>query len=146
MDKELFESTLDIPKFTLRNQIFTAKCVKCYDGDTVHVNIRLYNTLYKFICRLANIDTAELRSKNPKEKNHAQKAKKWLENLILNKIIKIKCGNFDKYGRLLIFIYLNDENMEFKNSVNNLLIENNFAYKYDGGKKKKFDEWFILNQ
>ena len=43
----------------------------------------------------------------------------------------------EKYGRLLADIYLGDEN------INKWLINQNFAVKYDGGTKKKPDEWYL---
>ena len=38
----------------------------------------------------------------------AKKSKKFLEDLVLNKVIVMKCGDWDKYGRLLGTLYLND--------------------------------------
>jgi endonuclease YncB( thermonuclease family) len=59
-----------------------------------------------------------------------------LKERIENKILLIKCGEFDKYGRLLVEIYENNGELF---SINNWLIENNYAKPYDGGTK---EEWF----
>jgi endonuclease YncB( thermonuclease family) len=56
---------------------------------------------------------------------------KYHENLI-----KIVCDEFDKYGRLLITAYnFDNNNLEFENSINKLMIDEGFGYSYYGGKK-----------
>ena len=147
----LMKTNLKTDKFTLNNNIYIAKCVKCYDADTIHVVFYLNTKPQRFVCRLLNIDTAEIRSKNIEEKTFAKKARDYLKNIILNKIITIKCGEFDKYGRLLIYIYSYDSkpssdpnDLTFENSINNTLLHEKFAYQYDGGTKLPFDEWKLL--
>jgi len=156
IQKLLNSANAKTQKFNLSNNLFLAKCVKCYDADTIHVVINFHNKLQRFVCRLAEIDTAEVKNSNAEELKVALAGKEFLENLILNKLIIIKCSEFDKYGRLLIYIYsfsnsLNDnwniennelENYVFENSINQKLIENNFGYKYQGKTKKKFEEWY----
>ena len=46
------------------------------------------------------------------------------------KIVTIICGEFDKYGRLLGWLYSNDNT-----SLNQLLINAHLAYSYNGGTK-----------
>lgn len=50
------------------------------------------------------------------------------------KLVYIKFGKFDKYGRVLGTLYL-DENKD--NSINQMLIDENHAVSYSGGKRKK---------
>ena len=50
-----------------------------------------------------------------------------------NQLVYLKCGGFNKYGRLLGDIYINKTDTE---SVNDLMIKNNHAYEYHGGTKK----------
>ena len=65
-----------------------------------------------------------MRTKNIKEKELATEVRDFLRDLILDKIVKIKCGDFDKYGRLLAHIYLLDcEEITPENSINYLLIK-----------------------
>ena len=46
-------------------------------------------------------------------------------------------GGFGKYGRLLGWLYVGDANV----SLNEQMIEDGYAWSYDGGtKKKNFDE------
>ena len=131
----LQNGSLKTKLFTLDKLQCDAKCVKCYDADTIHIVIKFADELQRFKCRLIGIDSAEMKSHNIKEKQHAIKAKEYLSDLILNKIIYIKCGLFDKYGRLLITIFHNNKN------INEHLIETKYAYVYDGKTKREFDEW-----
>ena len=52
-----------------------------------------------------------------------------------NKIVHVKCGKFDKYGRLLVYITIDNIN------INNHLVEKGYAYKYKGGTKMDFNIW-----
>jgi endonuclease YncB( thermonuclease family) len=124
---------IGIEKFTLKNYTTICKCVKVYDGDTIHVVFQFNNKLCRWVCRIEGVDTPELRSNNEKEKEYAYVVKEKLQEKILDKVLKIVCGDFDKYGRLLITIY--EKSDENDKSINDWLIENNYAYKYDGGTK-----------
>jgi endonuclease YncB( thermonuclease family) len=142
-NKELSEcSNEHTSYFSLSGNEYNCKCLNVYDGDTITVALKPFDGLdfYKFNIRLSDIDTPELRTKNKKEKEMGLTVRDYLRELILNKIIKIKCGNFDKYGRLLAHIYLMDcTNMNPENSINHLLVNKNFAYLYDGGTKKEWN-------
>ena len=124
--------------FSFEGRKCLGKVVKVYDGDTVHIVFSLTDNepdrLYKWNCRLINVDTPELRTKNIKEKEFGKQVRDFLKEKILNKIVTIECSDFDKYGRLLVEIFIDNEN------INNWLIENGYAKKYTGGKKNK---WFI---
>ena len=48
------------------------------------------------------------------------------------KLIKVKCLEWDKFGRLLVELYNKDDNNK---SFNTLLVEKNLAVSYDGGHK-----------
>lgn len=119
--------------FTLEGQTIRGKCVSVYDGDTIKCVFPIPNTsdnrLYKWNCRLGRVDTPELRTKNQKEKEFGKKVRDNLRSQILNKIVELKCGEFDKYGRLLVEVVYDGKNM------NDWLIENEYAKPYDGGKK-----------
>ena len=135
--------------FTFYGETKLAKCVDVYDGDTIKVVFPLENKLYKWNCRLSGIDTPELRTKNKKEKELGYIVRDKLREKIFNKIIHVKCDKFDKYGRLLIEIFLDDKDcLEQKGggiynekSINNWLIEKKYAFKYDGGKKMSWEKY-----
>lgn len=129
--------TKNTKELTFEGRICKAKVVDVYDGDTIKIVFPLIendeNTLYKWNCRLINVDTPEIRTRNIKEKNFGIIVRDNLREKILNKVVDVHCKDFDKYGRLLIEIF--SEN----NSINEWLIDNSYAKKYDGGKKSK---WF----
>ncbi len=128
---------------TLENNEYTAKIVYIYDGDTMHVVFKEFGTFFRWNCRISGVDTPELRTKNEKEKELGYKVRDILREKFMDKIVKIKCGEFDKYGRLLIDMYMPDE---YKNPeketqmLSSWLIENKYAYAYDGGTKKSWDD------
>lgn len=106
--------------------------------------------------RFTGYDTCEMKPslKDPKrdeKKKRAQEAKERLWFLCTNSndlkenhstLIKIKCGEFDKYGRLLItafneqtnFEQLNDKS-QFDLSINAQMINEGHGYIYEGGTK-----------
>lgn len=122
----------DINLFSLENKEFTGKVVSIYDGDTVKIVFKLFNTYYKWNCRINNVDTPEIRSKCELEKKNAIYVRDRLKDKILNQVVKVNCGKFDKYGRLLVTIYFNEKN------INEWLINKKYAFKYDGGTKKSW--------
>ena len=120
------------PSFTLDGYKTEAKVVKVYDGDTVHVVFSYFNTYYKWIGRIAHVDTPELKTKNEEEKKKGYEVRDKLRELILGKIVQLHCHEFDKYGRLLIDIEIDGI------KVDEWLLSNGYAKKYEGGTKEKW--------
>eukprot|EP01084_Bolivina_argentea_P313181 542320_1 len=115
-----------------------AKCVKVYDGDTVHIAAPLFNeVIARFRVRLARIDCPELRTKDEWEKKAGYIVKEILENKIGNKIIELTNVKYDKYGRILSEIILNGEN------INDWLLDSDWACPYEGKGEKlvKKTDW-----
>tara|TARA_B100001123_G_C15324332_1_gene1029009 strand:+ start:3225 stop:3650 length:426 start_codon:yes stop_codon:yes gene_type:complete len=129
------EVTDSINELTLENQSHVGKVVSVYDGDTVKIVFPFHETLYKWNCRLSRIDTPELRTRNKLEKIFGYNVRNKLREKILNKVVTVKCGEFDKYGRLLTELYIDDE------SVNQWLIDNEYAFEYNGGTKKSWEDF-----
>ena len=114
------------------------KVIKVYDGDSITIAAKLpFNDslLYRFSVRLNGIDTPEIKGKNDDEKEAAKNAKKALENLILHKIITLKNVDNEKYGRILADVYLGAIH------INEWLIKERYAVRYDGGAKKSPESW-----
>jgi micrococcal nuclease len=136
-DCKLLETiSIKTAKFTLNGYKAYAKCVYVYDGDTVHIVFKQPHSTecFKWIIRMNGIDTPEMKSKNVNEKQAAVAARDFLSNLILDKIIIVECGDFDKYGRLLGELYLEGNPV----SLSKQMIEKGYAKAYDGGTKEGF--------
>ncbi len=129
--------TEKVPEFSLKNEVKKAKVVSVYDGDTIRVVFPILNKLYKWNCRITGVDTPELRTRDELEKKYGYEVRDKLRDKILDKVVTVKCGDFDKYGRLLIDIYCDNETR----SVSNWLIENKYAFAYNGGTKQKWSEF-----
>ena len=123
--------------FSFEGRKCEGKVVDVYDGDTVKIVFPLSDKepdrLYRWNCRLINVDTPEIRTKNLKEKQYAKLVRDKLREKILQNIVTVQCKDFDKYGRLLVEIFYEDTN------INQWLIDNQYAKQYGGGKKSK---WF----
>jgi endonuclease YncB( thermonuclease family) len=66
----------------------------------------------------------------------AHLAKDFLISIISkqNFIINAHLNKFDKYGRILVDLYLNDNS-----HINSIMIQNNHGYPYNGGTKRNFN-------
>ena len=116
------------------------------DGDTIDVTIDLgFDLFKKERVRVAGVDTPEKRTRNLEEKELGIHATNWLkkqledtiagdEELIIRTELK---GGVGKYGRLLGWLYIGDNNI----SINEQMIAEGYAWSYDGGTKQKdFEE------
>jgi endonuclease YncB( thermonuclease family) len=150
----------DIPEFSLNGIRTIGKVVDVYDGDTCKIILANCDILLRFNCRLKFVDTPEMKPLRTKpnrdiEIMNAMKCRNKLIQLTTNckielddkltkaqvkkiltsnnKVIQVQCHEFDKYGRLLVELYLGDK------TVNNILVEEGFAKLYDGGTKDVFN-------
>ena len=150
--------------FSLNNSIKVCKFVDVYDADTCHCVFYIDNKIHKFVCRLIGIDSPEIKPRKnienrDKHVNAAVRARNRLIQLLTNvdinidtpykkkqiktmlkgntKLMCVKCGEFDKYGRLLVEIV--EKNDDFDRcdcvTINSVLITEGHAKVYDGGKK-----------
>ena len=118
------------------------KIKKVLDGDTIDVVIDLGFDLAKTErVRIAGVDTPEKRTRNLEEKALGLDATNWLKEK-LNQTIKGEdelvvrtelVGGVGKYGRLLGWLYVGDSDI----SLNEQMIEEGYAWAYDGGTKQK---------
>ena len=116
------------------------------DGDTIDVTIDLGFDLYKKErVRVAGVDTPEKRTKDPEEKELGYDATNWLKEKLEGAIngddeLSVRTelvGGVGKYGRLLGWLYIGDGDV----SLNEAMIEEGYAWAYDGGtKQKNFEE------
>jgi endonuclease YncB( thermonuclease family) len=118
--------------------INVGKVIRVYDGDTFTMISKLPHTegpIYRFSVRMNGIDSPEIKGKTTNEKELAKKSRDALINLILGKIVTLKNVSTEKYGRILADVYIGDL------WINEWMLENNFAVKYDGGTKERPEEW-----
>ena len=108
------------------------------DGDTIDVTIDLGFDLYKKErVRVAGVDTPEKRTRDLEEKALGLDATYWmkenLEGAVAGDddlIIRTELvGGMGKYGRLLGWLYIGDAEV----SLNEKMIEQGYAWAYDGG-------------
>ena len=122
------------------------KINRVVDGDTIDVTIDLGFDLYKKErVRVAGVDTPEKRTRDLEEKELGLDATAWLKAKLDGAIsgdddlvIRTELvGGVGKYGRLLGWLYVGDGDT----SLNEQMIEEGYAWAYDGGTKKKdFEE------
>jgi endonuclease YncB( thermonuclease family) len=130
---DLENSNTKTPIFSLEGHKSKAKVVYIYDGDTVHLVIEVFNQLFKWKCRIAHVDTPELKTKDLHEKEMGYVARDKLKELMENKIVDVECFEFDKYGRLLVEITVDGI------KVHEWLISNGYAKSYEGKTKEKWN-------
>ena len=119
---------------------------KVIDGDTIDVTMDLGFDLYKSErVRIAGVDTPEKRTKDLEEKALGLDATNWMKEKLEGAIdgddeLTIRTelkGGVGKYGRLLGWLYIGDEQV----SINEQMIDEGYAWSYDGGtKQKEFEE------
>jgi len=114
------------------------KVIKVVDGDTIDADIDLgFDISLTKRVRLSGVDTPESRTTDLKEKALGLEVKEWLKHKLEGaKDILIKTqlpDSTEKYGRILGSLYINDEAL----SLNQQMIDEGYAWTYDGGTKKK---------
>lgn len=117
--------------------------IKVYDGDTITIASRLpyeSSPLYRFSVRLNGIDCPEIKGVSKEEKECAQIAKQVVTELVLNKHVTLKNVTTEKYGRILADVYVETDKNNLLH-INNYLLEQRLAVKYDGGTKKTPKNW-----
>ena len=116
------------------------------DGDTIDVSIDLgFDLIKKERVRIAGIDTPEKRTRDLEEKALGLDATEWMKKNLEDTIagddeLTIRTelvGGMGKYGRLLGWLYVGESDV----SLNEIMIEQGYAWAYDGGtKQKNFNE------
>ena len=122
------------------------KINRVVDGDTIDVTIDLgFDLFKKERVRVAGVDTPEKRTRDLEEKALGIDATNWIkehldsaitgeEDLVIRTEL---VGGMGKYGRLLGWLYIGDAEL----SLNEKMIEEGYAWAYDGGtKQKNFEE------
>lgn len=113
------------------------KVIDVINGNTIMIATTLSydETYYKFTIKIKNIICPNLKSNNDSERLCGIIAKDFLKDILLNKIVSISDISTDSYGKILAYLKTDDL------YINDLLINENLAIEYHGGKKPEID-WF----
>jgi len=134
---------------------FFSKVLDVYDGDTITIVFIVQDQCFKMNCRLNGIDTPEMKSNNLQSKKTAIRARNQLIEWISGKrfddedcqikrktiqtffgennfTVWVKCGPFDKYGRVLVDIWSSDDKTKHLNAM---MEKCGLGKEYFGGKK-----------
>lgn len=163
MDNCTYDNTKEL---SFKGKEYVVKVLDIYDGDTITVAFPLFDNIWRFTIRLSEIDTCEIKSKDPRAKELAIQARDRLFQLIRgvatpvedlnrkslrillgknNYYVKLRCGDFDKYGRLLAFVYPpNCVSTDERYSFNRQLVKEKLAYTYMGATKLTEEEQIEL--
>lgn len=147
------------PEFSLQGHQTYARVVNIYDGDTMTCVIPYLGAFFKFSVRLGGIDTCEMRSKHPINKELAYKARNRIISLVtrgrmtptenttktdiemfLNSqvfLVHLTCQKSDKYGRILVDVRQEPFDLF---TFSNILIQERLAYAYQGDTKLTEEE------
>jgi endonuclease YncB( thermonuclease family) len=141
------------PPFNLAGVDTFARVVAVHDGDTLTAVIPLAFKsseagFYRFSVRLEGIDTCEMKASSEVNAGLARRARarllelvgccegdpKFLESHVC--IVRLVCGKFDKYGRLLAKVYARtDHSTTESESFNDRLVSERLACVYQGKTK-----------
>ena len=126
------------PTFTLKDTFKICKIVDVYDGDTIRGVFENNGVYNKWTIRMYGYDSPEIRPsrKLPNRdeiKAKARESRDYLREKVLNKTVFLHCLDFDKYGRVLANVYIDELG---ETSVNDHMVEMNYGYTYFGGTKK----------
>lgn len=147
-------ATAKTQRFSLAGRKVRAKCVSVYDGDTAQFVFALaedgseapgasnssrrvtgggsepLSPLYRFTCRMAGYNSAEMKTKSADEAAAGIAARDALRGKILDRIVTLELGEFDKYGRVLVDVFAGPV------FVNSAMIDEGHGKPYQGRGEK----------
>lgn len=129
---KLKQCTIKTQKLTYRGLTVFAKCVKVHDGNKITCSFILpgSDSPCNFVCKCYGYKSSKINSKDSTQKEKAKTARNYLSELILDKIVILKLGDFDPYGHVLVKIYFGGKN------INKDMIEKGHGTPYDDIKSK----------
>ena len=98
--------------FTLEGRRCIARVNKVTDGDSMRVSIPVDGSVWEFSTRLYGIDAPESRARDVARRNLGKQAKAFVTNLLIpggeSQMVALELIKFDRFGRLLSNLYLQD--------------------------------------
>ena len=122
---------------------YKAKCIRVVDGDTIDAMIDLgFGVHVKKRIRLAGINAPESRTRDKQEKILGLAAKDRLKAILdsADNNFELESQELGKYGRVLGVLHidkLDGKDVITKVCINDTLVKEGYATKYDGGKREK---------
>jgi micrococcal nuclease len=120
--------------------VIVSKVISVYDGDTFRASIDSLPPIVgkNIAIRVNGVDTPEIRGKCQHEKSLALEARDFVRGRLSNaKEIKLTNLQRGKYFRVVANVLVDGVSLEQE------LLDNKLAYRYDGGKKLS---WCKLNK
>mmetsp|Transcript_3567 Transcript_3567/g.4771 ORF Transcript_3567/g.4771 Transcript_3567/m.4771 type:complete len:161 (+) Transcript_3567:110-592(+) len=147
--KKVFERAVEskFEDFTLKDVKTHARVLSVYDGDTCTLGFKWLGKYFKVKVRMYGYDSPEMRPRKNQENREeeikaAKLAKEYLIGVTKDQILWAHFLDFDKYGRPLVTLYLNQYMFcclgNNKENINEMMVESGHGYPYKGGTKKKF--------
>jgi len=127
-----------MPFFSFNGQKFKARIVDVYDGDTFYACFYLKDDIIKMKCRAYGYDSPEMKPplnnfNREQVKEMANQARERFMQLVNfdepGFLVTLECKEFDKYGRLLCEVYVDDVN------INQIMVVEGQGKPYYGGSK-----------
>lgn len=117
-----------------KTEIKVLKIISVYDGDTFRADLDCETPIFckNMSIRVLGVDTPEIRSKCPFEKQKALEAKKFTQNFLKKGKIVLKNIGKGKYFRIVADVFVGGK------SLTKALIKNKLGFPYDGGTKKSW--------
>lgn len=113
IDLKKYPPAENVPPFPWMKQFIECKVYEVHDGDTVKVLINYHDILFNVAIRIQGIDAPEISRCCELEKEAGMYVKKYIQDKIEGKIVRLYCTEWDKYGgRIVGILYLENEEMD----------------------------------
>ncbi len=136
LHKEIKEKQKEINQVVKGVKSERYQVVKVVDGDTIKID---YKGEIKSV-RLIGIDTPETKHPQKQVECFGKEAFQKMKDLVVDKKVKIEFDNtqnrVDKYGRLLLYIWVDDI------FINNYMVSNGYAHEYTYNTPYKYQKEF----
>ena len=132
---------------------YKVEVTRVVDGDTVDVDIDLgFGMTYKKQrVRLMGIDTPESRTRDLQEKFYGKQSKKFLSDLLKDRVVELISHDKGKFGRIIGELFIDTIMIEgvstnSAGSVNQMMIDNFHAVPYFGQSKDDTVQGHLWNR